>query len=86
MDDDSASDGLYSIEDVPWIQYFKRSYALHGAFWHAEFGHRKSHGCVNLAPFDAKALFGWTEPALPEGWHAVFALPDHPGTRVVVHE
>ena len=73
MDADTAADGPYSIEDVPYIEYFNGGYALHGAFWHAEFGHVKSHGCVNLAPWDAKALFGWTDPQLPPGWHAVFA-------------
>ncbi len=88
MDGDAelASDGPYSIEDVPYIEYFNGGYALHGAFWHGEFGHVKSHGCVNLAPWDAKALFGWTDPQLPEGWHAVFATKEKPGTRVVVHE
>lgn len=83
---DTATDGPYSIEDVPYIEYFNGGYALHGAFWHGEFGHVKSHGCVNLAPWDARALFGWTEPQLPEGWHAVFASKDRPGTRVIVHE
>ncbi len=88
MDGDAelASDGPYSIEDVPYIEYFNGSYALHGAFWHAEFGHVKSHGCVNLAPLDAKSLFGWTDPQLPEGWHAVFSSKERPGTRVIVHD
>ena len=63
MDADTATDGPYFIQDVPWIQYFNGSIALHGAFWHAEFGHTKSHGCVNLSPWDAKALFGWTDSA-----------------------
>lgn len=85
MDGDVASDGPYSIEDVPWIMYFNQSYALHGAFWHANFGHVQSHGCVNLSPDDARALFGWTDPQLPQGWHAVWATAEHPGTRVVVH-
>jgi hypothetical protein len=85
-DADTATDGPYSIEDVPYIEYFNGGYALHGAFWHGEFGHVKSHGCVNLAPWDAKAVFGWTDPQLPEGWHAVFASKDRPGTRVIVHE
>ncbi len=85
-DADTATDGPYSIEDVPYIEYFNGGYALHGAFWHAEFGHVKSHGCVNLAPWDAKAIFGWTDPQLPDGWHAVFATKEKPGTRVVVHE
>jgi L,D-transpeptidase catalytic domain len=86
MDADTASDGPYSIQDVPYIEYFNGSYALHGAFWHASFGSVKSHGCVNLAPWDAKALFGWTDPQVPEGWHAAYATKEHPGTRVIVHE
>ena len=81
-----ASDGPYSIEDVPWIMYFNGSIALHGAFWHSNFGHVQSHGCVNLAPTDARVLFGWTEPQLPTGWHGVEATADKPGTRVVVHD
>lgn len=85
MDGDVASDGPYSIEDVPWIMYFNQSYALHGAFWHANFGHVQSHGCVNLAPDDARALFNWTDPQLPQGWHGVWATPENPGTRVIVH-
>jgi hypothetical protein len=86
MDADTATDGPYSIQDVPYIEYFNGSYALHGAFWHASFGAVKSHGCVNLAPWDAKAVFGWTDPVLPEGWHAAYATKDHPGTRVIVHD
>lgn len=86
MDADTAADGPYSIEDVPYIEYFNGGYALHGAFWHAVFGYVKSHGCVNLAPWDAKSLFGWTDPQLPPGWHAVFATKERPGTRVIVHE
>ncbi|MDB4944146.1 MAG: hypothetical protein JWP97_3680 [Labilithrix sp.] len=86
MDGDVASDGPYSIEDVPWIMYFNGSYALHGAFWHNQFGRTKSHGCVNLAPQDAKALFAWTEPHLPEGWHGVWSTNEKKGTLVQVHE
>jgi hypothetical protein len=88
MDGDSeiASDGPYSIEDVPYIQYFYGGYALHGAFWHASFGHVKSHGCINLPPWDARALFSWTDPPLPAGWHGTFTNKDNRGTRVMVHE
>jgi hypothetical protein len=86
MDGDVASDGPYSIEDVPWIMYFSGSYALHGAFWHSNFGHTKSHGCVNLSPEDARQMFGWTEPRLPDTWHGVVATDEKPGTRVVVHD
>lgn len=85
MDGDTVADGPYSIEDVPWVMYFHDSYALHGAFWHNNFGWRMSHGCVNLSPEDARWLFFWSEPVLPEGWHGVFAGPDRPGTRVELH-
>jgi hypothetical protein len=85
-DADKAADGPYSIQDVPYIQYFNGSYAFHGAFWHASFGNVKSHGCVNLAPWDARSLFGWTEPQVPSGWHAAFASKERPGTRVIVHD
>ncbi len=86
MDADTATDGPYSIEDVPWIMYFDGSTALHGAFWHSRFGHERSHGCVNMAPVDARAVFGWIGPRLPEGWHGVRATEANPGTRVLVHE
>lgn len=86
MEDDSASDGPYSIQDVPWIMYFEGSYALHGAFWHSMFGRERSHGCVNMTPHDAKYVFGWSGPTLPPGWHGMRATKSNPGTRVVVHE
>jgi len=86
MDDTEAGAEAYSIEDVPWVQYFKDSYALHGAFWHNRFGRVRSHGCVNLAPKDAKRLFAWTGPAIASGIHGRFATRDNPGTRVIIHE
>jgi len=86
MDGDVATDGPYSIEDVPWVMYFQGSYALHGAFWHNLFGSPRSHGCVNLSPLDARQLFFWVDPTLPKGWHGVFQTTGHPGTRVVIHE
>lgn len=86
MDGDVASDGPYSIEDVPWVMYFQGSYALHAAFWHDAFGHMRSHGCVNMAPEDARTLFAWTDPPLPAGWHGVFSRDDASGTRVIIHE
>jgi hypothetical protein len=85
MDGDGAAGDLpYSIEDVPYVAYFKGSYALHGAFWHNNFGREMSHGCVNLAPLDAKYVFNWVEPRVPRGWHAVFATKERPGSMVVV--
>jgi hypothetical protein len=75
---DATSD-RYAIEDVPWTQYFSGSIALHAAFWHERFGLRRSHGCVNLAPADAHAVFDLTWPTLPEGWHGI--TTDRTGLR-----
>jgi hypothetical protein len=88
MDGDgrAASDLPYSIEDVPYVQYFEGSYALHAAFWHNNFGHEMSHGCVNLSPLDAKKIFFWSEPRLPRGWHAVWSTSENRGTLVVTHD
>lgn len=85
MDGNTASDGRYSIQDVPWAMFFHGNYALHGAFWHSKFGERRSHGCVNLGPTDARWLFFWTTPFVPDGWHGVNAHDGAPGSMVVVH-
>ncbi len=88
MDGDgtAAGDLPYSIEDVPFVQYYFRSFALHAAFWHSNFGVQMSHGCVNLSPLDAKWLFFFTGPHLPEGFHGVWASDPQPGSRVIVHD
>jgi hypothetical protein len=88
MDGDgtAAGDLPYSIEDVPFVQYYFRSFALHAAFWHSNFGVQMSHGCVNLAPLDAKWLFFFTGPQLPEGFHGVWSNEATTGSRVIVHD
>ncbi len=63
--------GAYELRDVPWIQYFDAGYALHGAYWHDVFGIPRSHGCINLAPIDARYVFMWTTPEVPPGWHGL---------------
>jgi len=74
----------FSIEDVPWVQYFSNGVAIHGAFWHRKFGQVHSHGCVNLAPLDAMRLFDWSLPRLPKGWDAVFPTTAEPPTVIRV--
>jgi hypothetical protein len=88
MDGDgtAAGDLPYSIEDVPYVVYFHQSYAVHGAFWHKNFGVKMSHGCINLSPLDAKRVFFFVDPPLPVGWHGVWSSSQLPGSRVVVHE
>lgn len=48
----------YDMPGVPWNLYFTHEGAvIHGAYWHTSFGHRYSHGCVNLPPDKARALY-----------------------------
>jgi hypothetical protein len=77
----------FELRDVPWIQYFASGYALHGAYWHDVFGIARSHGCINLAPIDARYVFQWTDPPVPKGWHGINVGADMgEGTGVVVRE
>jgi lipoprotein-anchoring transpeptidase ErfK/SrfK len=80
----------YILENVPWIMYYyngehpkERGFAIHGAWWHADFGKPASHGCVNLPVADARELFFWTDPPVGELDEAT-AGASNPGTRVVV--
>ncbi len=80
-------EGTYALRDVPYIQYFAAGFALHAAYWHDVFGKQRSHGCVNLSPIDAHRVFMWTEPAVPQGWHAINVGEEFgEGTVVIVHE
>lgn len=52
----------YDIPGVPWDMYFDhRGNVIHGAYWHNNFGRTYSHGCVNLAPSDARTLYMWAK-------------------------
>ncbi|WP_438031168.1 L,D-transpeptidase [Sorangium sp. So ce233] len=83
MDGDDLSETSVDLRDVPYVQYFHNSYALHGVYWHDAFGKVRSSGCVNLAPADAAWLFEWTDPPVPDSWHAAFN--DKGGTLVFIH-
>jgi lipoprotein-anchoring transpeptidase ErfK/SrfK len=74
----------YSLEDVPYVQFFNGSVALHGTYWHRDFGHIRSHGCVNLAIADARWLFAFTGPRLLDGWVAAYPTPVDDATIVRV--
>ena len=50
----------YEQPDVPWVMYFNGNQAFHGAYWHNNFGHRMSAGCVNMPPAKAKRIYDWS--------------------------
>jgi len=49
----------YYLTGVPHTMYFYRGYALHGTYWHNNFGTPMSHGCINLTRGDAAWLYSW---------------------------
>jgi lipoprotein-anchoring transpeptidase ErfK/SrfK len=72
----------YDLPGVPWVAYFtENGVALHGTYWHNDFGAARSHGCVNLATATAKWIFRWTMPVVPPDKIDLFA---ERGTKVVI--
>jgi hypothetical protein len=77
----------YSTPAVPWDTVISgEGIAIHGAFWHNDFGEKRSHGCINVKPEDAKWIFRWTTPyiSLTQSEQRM-TWPDH-GTVVTVKE
>jgi L,D-transpeptidase catalytic domain len=75
----------FDLPGVPWDTYISESgIAIHGTFWHNDFGTRHSHGCINLAPDAARWIYRWTDPPVPPGEKVVLAPGN--GTRVHVRQ
>ncbi len=49
----------YYLPGVPHTMFFYRGYAIHGTYWHSNFGTPMSHGCINLTRADAAWLYSW---------------------------
>lgn len=79
-----SGDDIYDLPGVAFPVYFTRSaVAIHGTYWHNDFGRRHSHGCVNVTSQAAQWIFRWSEPVAPYTEHTVNADPKT-ATRVVV--
>ncbi len=75
----------YDLPGVPFCIYFTwRGHAIHGTYWHNDYGRRQSNACVNLTPDQSQWVFRWVEPVVPYEQYTVFAEPRSAGTRVVV--
>jgi lipoprotein-anchoring transpeptidase ErfK/SrfK len=59
----------YDLPGVPYTMYFYKGYAIHGTYWHNNFGHPMSHGCVNMRTADAGWLFNWASIGTPVVTH-----------------
>ncbi|MFZ2664570.1 MAG: L,D-transpeptidase [Patescibacteria group bacterium] len=75
----------YYLPNVPYTMYFYKDYGIHGAYWHDNFGHPMSHGCVNMKIEDAEKLFYWANPSISSNVNSVSSTEDNPGTRVIVY-
>ena len=62
-DDMSGPD--YFLPQVPYTMYFFSGYAIHGTYWHNQFGRPMSHGCVNLPVGEAEWFFNWAQVGTP---------------------
>ncbi len=58
-----ARGDYYSLPNVTNVMYFYAGYGIHGTYWHRNFGHPMSHGCINLTLEDAKWFYDWTPMA-----------------------
>ena len=57
------ADDVIPLVGVPWTSFFTdKGHALHGTYWHNNFGVPMSHGCVNMRNEDALKLFRWSTP------------------------
>ncbi len=84
MKNQPYEDKPYFVNKVPWSTFFQWHNAIHGAYWHDRFGISKSHGCVNVAPLDARHIFEWVKPPLPPGWTGLRPLELMKSPTVVV--
>ena len=84
-----ATGTYYNLTNVPFTMYFyndkiskSRGFGLHGAYWHNNFGHPMSHGCVNIKPEDAERLYYWANPAAKG--NVTYTDNDNPGTPLKI--
>lgn len=61
--------GYYYLPNVPFTMYFYKGYGIHGTYWHNNFGHPMSHGCVNMRTSEAEIAYNFAPV----------------GTKVVIH-
>ena len=82
--------GYYYLPNVPFVMFYsnsqvapRRGFSLHGTYWHNNFGHPMSHGCVNMKTRDAKKLFEWADP--PTTAEQRQSVPGETGTKIIVY-
>ncbi|KKW30308.1 MAG: hemolysin-type calcium-binding region domain protein [Candidatus Uhrbacteria bacterium GW2011_GWD2_52_7] len=51
----------YNIPDVKYNLRIHKHIYIHYAYWHNNFGHRMSHGCVNVNYENSEWIFNWAD-------------------------
>lgn len=75
----------YDLPGVAFPVYFTfAGAAIHGTYWHNDFGRRHSHGCVNVTNQTAQWIFRWTNPPVPYDEHTRKVKREDAATRIVV--
>lgn len=65
LDEQTMSGPGYYLPGVPWVMYFYQGYAIHGTYWHSNFGQPMSHGCVNLPTLEAAWFYSFATVGTP---------------------
>lgn len=86
-----SGDDYYDLPNVPYVMFFSNNqvpasvgFSLHGTYWHNNFGHRMSHGCINMKTTDIAKLYEWTDP--PANGNTTYADNKNPGTKITIFE
>jgi len=80
----------YYLPNVPYTMFFYNDkiaksvgYGIHGAYWHNNFGHPMSHGCVNMAIADVEKIYNWATPETSGS--RTLATAENPGTLIKIY-
>lgn len=86
-----SGDDFYDLPNVPYVMFFENNevagstgFSLHGAYWHNNFGHTMSHGCVNMRIIDAEKLYHWVNP-VTQG-NVTNSTTENPGTKIIIYK
>jgi hypothetical protein len=75
--------GDFDVSDAPWVMEFEPGHVLAGTYWGDGLGEAQTFHAVALSPVDARRIWHWTGPDLPEGWHGVTDAMGEGATVVV---
>lgn len=85
-----SGEDFYDLPNVPYVMFFYNDevsqgdgFSLHGAYWHDNFGHPMSHGCINMRIVDAQKLYEWASPYTTST--TTLADSQNPGTAVTIY-